>query len=102
MSTNTDISKVKKKQKSTVKPPPFYQVLMHNDDFTTTDFVVDVLQRFFSFDVERAVALMLKVHHEGQAVCGVYTRDIAMTKVDLVRDYARQHEYPLRCSCEPV
>ena len=75
---------------------------MHNDDFTTTDFVVDVLQRFFSFDVERAVALMLKVHHEGQAVCGVYTRDIAMTKVDLVRDYARQHEYPLRCSCEPV
>jgi ATP-dependent Clp protease adaptor protein ClpS len=102
MSTNTDISKVKKKQKSAVKPPPFYQVLMHNDDFTTTDFVVDVLQRFFSFDVERAVALMLKVHHEGQAVCGVYTRDIAMTKVDLVRDYARQHEYPLRCSCEPV
>ena len=102
MSTNTDISKVQKKQKSAVKPPPFYQVLMHNDDFTTTDFVVDVLQRFFSFDVERAVALMLKVHHEGQAVCGVYTRDIAMTKVDLVWDYARQHENPLRCSCEPV
>lgn len=102
MSTNTEIAKVKKKQKSAQKPPSFYQVLMHNDDFTTTDFVVEVLQRFFAFDVERAVTLMLKIHHEGQAVCGVFTRDIAMTKVDLVRDYARQHEYPLRCSCEPV
>ena len=102
MSTKTEIDKVKKKQKAALEPPSFYQVLMHNDDFTTTDFVVEVLQRFFAFDVERAVALMLKVHHEGQAVCGVFSRDIAMTKVELVRDYARQHEYPLRCSWEPV
>ena len=75
---------------------------MHNDDYTTTDFVVEVLQRFFALDIERAVAIMLKVHHEGKAVCGVFSRDIAMTKVELVRDYARRHEYPLRCSCEPV
>lgn len=102
MSTNTQIDKVKKRQSSKLKPPSSYQVLMHNDDYTTTDFVVDVLQRFFSFDIDRAIALMLRVHHEGQAVCGVFTRDVAMTKVELVRDYARQHEYPLRCSCEPV
>lgn len=102
MSTNTEIVTTKKKQTAKLKPPSLYQVLMHNDDFTTTDFVVEVLQRFFSFDVERAVALMLKVHHEGKAVCGVFSRDIAMSKVKLVRDYARQHEYPLRCSCEPV
>lgn len=102
MSTKTEIGTVNKQQKANLKPPPFYQVLMHNDDFTTTDFVVEVLQRFFAFDIERAVALMLKVHHDGKAVCGVFSRDVAMTKVELVRDYARQHEYPLRCSCEPV
>lgn len=102
MSTKIEQETTLKKQRATTKPPSMYQVLMHNDDFTTTDFVVDVLQLFFGFDLERAVTLMLKVHHEGQAVCGVFTRDIAMTKVDLVRDYARQHEFPLRCSCEPV
>ena len=102
MSTNTEIYHAAKKQKAKLKPPSFYQVLMHNDDYTTTDFVVEVLQRFFALDIERAVAIMLKVHHEGKAVCGVFSRDIAMTKVELVRDYARRHEYPLRCSCEPV
>ena len=102
MSTKTEIGTIKKKQNAKLKPPSFYQVLMHNDDFTTTEFVVEVLQRFFAFDIERAIALMLKVHHEGKAVCGVFSRDIAMSKVELVRDYARQHEYPLRCSCEPV
>lgn len=102
MSTNTEIYQVTKKQKAKLKPPSFYQVLMHNDDYTTTDFVVEVLQRFFALDIDRAIAIMLKVHHEGKAVCGVFSRDIAMTKVELVRDYARQHEYPLRCSCEPV
>lgn len=102
MSTNTEIGTVKKAQKAKLKPPSFYQVFMHNDDFTTTDFVVEVLQRFFAFDIDRAVATMLKIHHEGRAVCGVFSRDVAMTKVELVRDYARQHEYPLRCSYEQV
>lgn len=83
-----------------VKPPPLYKVLLMNDDYTPMEFVVHVLQKFFGLDHERAVQVMLKVHTEGMGVCGVFTKDVASTKVGLVIDFARQHQHPLQCVME--
>lgn len=80
-----------------IKPPRLYKVLLLNDDYTTMDFVVEVLQTIFGMDFERANQVMLKVHQEGSAVCGIYTRDLAETKVAQVMALARQHEHPLQC-----
>ena len=77
-----------------------YKVILFNDDYTTMEFVVEVLQRFFAINRERAMQIMLKVHNEGSAVCGIYTRDIAETKVAQVGEFAKQHGHPLRCSME--
>lgn len=77
-----------------------YKVLLLNDDYTPMDFVVSVLQNFFAMSRERAIKIMLQVHHEGQGLCGVFTRDIAATKVAQVTDYAHQHEHPLCCTME--
>ncbi|BBE50324.1 ATP-dependent Clp protease adapter protein ClpS [Ferriphaselus amnicola] len=88
------------REKEALKPPKKYKVLLLNDDFTTMDFVIEVLQKFFAMELERAMQTMLKVHNEGKAVCGVYTRDIAETKVVLVSDFAKQHGHPLRCEME--
>ena len=82
------------------KPPRLYKVILFNDDYTTMDFVVEVLQRFFSINRERALQIMLKVHNEGSAVCGVFSRDIAETKVTQVTEFAKQHGHPLRCGME--
>ncbi|HCA26969.1 MAG TPA: ATP-dependent Clp protease adapter ClpS [Betaproteobacteria bacterium] len=87
-------------QKSKVKPPRMYQVILLNDDFTPMDFVVVVLEQFFSKTREQATQVMLKVHTEGRAVCGVYPRDIAETKVEQVVGFARAHQHPLRCVME--
>lgn len=81
-------------------PPPFYRVLLLNDDFTPMDFVVGVLQKFFAMDAERATRIMLQVHHEGSAVCGIFPHDIAATKVDQVVTHAREHQHPLACVME--
>lgn len=83
-----------------VKPPQMYQVVMLNDDYTPMEFVVHVLQKFFGIEHERATQIMLKVHTEGVGVCGVFTRDIAHTKVEQVVDFARQHQHPLQCTME--
>lgn len=83
-----------------VKPPRMYKVLLFNDDYTTMEFVVEVLQRFFASDRERALQIMLKVHNEGSAVCGVYVKDVAETKVSQVGEFAKQHGHPLRCGME--
>lgn len=83
-----------------LKLPPLFKVLLLNDDFTPMDFVVEVLQRFFHMNTERAVAIMLKVHHEGMAVCGVYPKDIAATKVAQVTEFARKNGHPLACTME--
>ena len=88
------------RQESKTKAPPLYQVLLLNDDFTPMEFVVVVLQKFFVMDLERATQVMLKVHREGRGVCGVYTRDIAATKVELVSSFARMHQHPLQCVME--
>ena len=85
-----------------VKPPGMYKVLLFNDDYTTMEFVIEVLQRFFAINSERAQQLMLKIHNEGSAVCGVYTRDVAETKVTQVSEFAQQQGHPLRCGMEEV
>ena len=84
------------------KPPQMYQVLMLNDDYTPMEFVVVVIQEFFGKDLETATQIMLKIHLDGKAVCGVYSRDVAATKVDQVLDAAAKAGHPLKCLSEPV
>jgi len=87
-------------KKAKVKLPPMFKVLLLNDDYTPMDFVVMVLQKFFSLSREKATQIMLKVHRDGTGVCGVYPRDVAATKVEQVNAHARQHQHPLRCVME--
>jgi ATP-dependent Clp protease adaptor protein ClpS len=87
-------------ERSKVKPPPLYKVLLLNDDYTPMDFVVAVLQKFFAMSREQATRIMLKVHREGVGVCGTYPRDVAASKVEQVSSYARQHQHPLACVME--
>jgi len=84
------------------KPPQMYQVLMLNDDYTPMEFVVVVIQEFFSKDRETATQIMLKIHLDGKAVCGIYSRDVAATKVDQVQEAAKQAGHPLQCVSEPI
>ncbi len=88
--------------KSGTKPPDMFNVLLLNDDFTPMEFVVVVLERFFSKSREQATQIMLKVHREGQAVCGIYPKDIAETKMEQVVAFSRQNEHPLRCVMEEM
>jgi len=85
-----------------VKEPARFKVILLNDDFTPMDFVVEVLQTFFGMDRENATRVMLSVHTKGKGVCGVYTRDIAETKVAYVNRFAREHQHPLLCTMEEV
>ena len=84
------------------KPPQMHRVLMLNDDFTPMEFVIVVLQEFFSKDREAATQIMLKIHLDGKGVCGVYSRDVAATKVEQVLDAANKSGHPLQCVSEPV
>jgi ATP-dependent Clp protease adaptor protein ClpS len=83
-----------------LKKPPLYQVVLLNDDYTPMEFVVDVLERIFSLDRTRATRVMLEVHMRGKGACGVFTFEIAETKVAQVMTYARQHQHPLLCTME--
>ncbi len=87
---------------SPLKEPALYQIVMINDDFTPMEFVVIVLEAFFSMDRARATSVMYEVHTKGRAVCGIYSKDVAETKVDQVMEYARRHEHPLLCAAEVV
>ena len=80
--------------------PPLYSVMLLNDDYTPMDFVVDVLTRFFALDLERATQVMLHVHTRGRGVCGVFTREIAESKVAQVNEYSRMNQHPLLCTME--
>jgi ATP-dependent Clp protease adaptor protein ClpS len=91
---------VQEKQTAKVAPPPMYQVILLNDDYTPMDFVIFVLQRVFGKNSEDAARIMLKVHHEGRGVCGVYPRDIAATRVEMVRQLAQARQHPLQCIME--
>jgi ATP-dependent Clp protease adaptor protein ClpS len=83
-----------------VKQPPLFQVILLNDDYTPMEFVVDVLERFFSMSRTNATRVMLEVHTKGKGVCGVFTYEIAETKVAQVTTYARDHQHPLMCTLE--
>jgi ATP-dependent Clp protease adaptor protein ClpS len=88
------------KAKPKTKKPSMYKVLMLNDDYTPMEFVVHVLEQFFSKNREEATRIMLHVHQRGVGVCGVFTYEVAETKVTQVIDYARQHQHPLQCTLE--
>ncbi len=87
-------------EKVKLKPPPMYKVMLLNDDYTPMEFVVLVLQKFFSMTREKATQVMLMVHREGMGVCGVYPKDIAASKVQQVSAYAKKHQHPLQCVME--
>ena len=80
--------------------PPLYSVMLLNDDYTPMDFVIEVLTRFFSLDLERATQVMLHVHTRGRGVCGVFTREIAESKMAQVNEYSRMNQHPLLCTME--
>lgn len=88
------------KTRPKTKKPNLYKVLLLNDDFTPMEFVVLVLQRFFNKGQEDATRIMLHVHHKGVGICGVYTYEVAETKVTQVMDFSRQHGHPLQCTME--
>ncbi|MEE4606193.1 MAG: ATP-dependent Clp protease adapter ClpS [Desulfobacteraceae bacterium] len=91
---------VSSKTRDETKEPRMYRVLLHNDDYTSMEFVVEILMVVFSKTPESAAKIMMNVHQKGIGVCGVYTREIAETKVDTVHNLARESGYPLRCSME--
>ena len=84
------------------EPPQMYQVVVLNDDYTPMEFVVMVIQEFFNKDRETATQIMLKIHLDGKGVCGVFSKDVAATKVDQVAEAARKHGHPLQCVSEPT
>ncbi|MBC7134669.1 MAG: ATP-dependent Clp protease adapter ClpS [Oceanibaculum nanhaiense] len=88
------------KTKPKTKKPSLYKVLMLNDDYTPMEFVVHVLERFFQKSREEATRIMLHIHHRGVGICGVFTYEVAETKVTQVMDFARQNQHPLQCTLE--
>ena len=88
------------KSKPKLKKPPLYKVLLHNDDYTPMEFVVQLLMQFFSMPREEAEQIMIHVHTKGVGVCGVFPREIAETKVRLVMDFAMENQHPLQCSMD--
>ena len=86
--------------KPKVQKPSLYRVLILNDDYTPMEFVVHVLEKFFQKDVEAATKIMLHVHHHGIGECGIFTYEVAETKVTQVMDFARKHQHPLQCVME--
>ena len=83
-----------------VKEPPMYRVLLHNDDYTTMDFVIEILMTVFQKSMEEAILIMLNVHRQGTGMCGLYTLEVAETKMNSVHSLARGKGFPLRCSIE--
>jgi len=102
MSTRQQDGSILEAEKTRLKPPPLFKVLLLNDDYTPMDFVVVVLQTVFAMSRERATQVMLQVHREGIGVCGMYTREVAQAKVDQVLEIARAHQHPLQCTMEEI
>jgi ATP-dependent Clp protease adaptor protein ClpS len=90
------------RDKEELQEPSLYKVLLHNDDYTTMDFVIMILETVFKKDMPEATRIMLNVHNQGVGIAGVYTREIAETKICIVHDMARKNQYPLKCSLEKV
>ena len=91
---------VLERQTAKTEPPRMYQVILLNDDYTPMEFVVMVLQEYFKHDLETSTQIMLKIHHDGRGVCGVFSKDVAATKVELVLAAARRGGHPLQCIME--
>jgi ATP-dependent Clp protease adaptor protein ClpS len=88
--------------KPDTKRPALFRVVLLNDDFTPMDFVVEVLRSFFAMDQEKAVQVMLHVHTRGKGICGVFTREVAESRVNQVNQYSRNHQHPLLCTMEKM
>jgi len=99
---NSNGTVVLERRTQKTKPPKMHQVVMLNDDYTPMEFVVIVIQEFFSKDEETATQIMLKIHLDGRGVCGVYSKDVAATKVNQVMEAANKAGHPLQCVSEPV
>lgn len=102
MSTQEENSVVLERDTTKAKPPPMYQVILLNDDFTPMEFVIQILENYFHKDRATATEIMLQVHKKGRGICGVFTKDIASTKVDLVLSHAQSCGHPLQCVMEEV
>lgn len=87
--------------KQKIQRPPKYKVLLHNDDYTTMEFVVLILKMFFNKNHQEAFAVMMEVHNNGHGICGIYTKEIAETKAMKVQQYSRENGHPLKCTTEP-
>jgi len=87
-------------KKESLKKPPLFRVVFHNDNYTTMEFVIEVLQKYFGKNYDAAMQVMLKVHNEGRGVAGIYSFEIAETKVSQVTEHARSSGYPLKCTME--
>ncbi|MEM7022520.1 MAG: ATP-dependent Clp protease adapter ClpS [Pseudomonadota bacterium] len=94
------VGQIVPKTKDKTEKPSLYKVMLLNDDYTPMEFVVHVLERFFSKSQEDATRIMLHVHNHGVGICGVFTYEVAETKVSQVMDFARQHQHPLQCTME--
>jgi len=101
-STEDDTTILLEHAKPKLRKPPLYQVILINDDYTPMEFVVHILEAVFNHDREKATRIMLNVHQQGKGVCGIYTKDIAETKVVQVNNYARENKHPLLCDMEEV
>jgi ATP-dependent Clp protease adaptor protein ClpS len=99
---NSDSGLLLEEEKPKLKRPPLFKVVILNDDYTPMEFVVEILEQFFSMNREKATQIMLAIHTQGKAVVGIYPRDIAETKSHLVNLYAKEHEHPLLSDIEPV
>ena len=100
--TDHDTALVVQEARPLVEEPKRYKVILVNDDFTPMEFVVEVLREFFNLDEETATRVMLNVHTKGKGVCGIFSKDIAETKVVIVNEFARESEHPLLCTMEQV
>ncbi|MCY7371305.1 MAG: ATP-dependent Clp protease adapter ClpS [Polaromonas sp.] len=100
--SNGGESVVLERRPQKTKPPQMFQVVLLNDDYTPMEFVVVVIQEFFNKDRETATQIMLKIHLDGKGICGVFSRDVAATKVDQVTEAARKNGHPLQCVSEPI
>lgn len=88
------------KEQTKLQKPKMYKVLMHNDDYTSMEFVIHVLQKFFKRNFDEAHGIMLKVHHDGIGVCGIYTFEVAESKASKVNKYSKSKGHPLKCSID--
>ncbi len=97
---SVDDGLITEKAKPKLKRPPLYKVVLHNDDYTPMEFVVEVLEQFFGMGRSKATQIMLHVHTRGKGVCGTFTKEIAESKVTQVNEYSRRNQHPLLCSME--